>query len=113
MFDYKPVLVEHLNTILPTYYELFVDSSTETPCLTYLEINNRADEESDNLRYSTLSYQIKIWGTQLSSLMEYATKLDEVMYELGFSRKSYNELSYNNQCQLIFRYEAKAKEYLL
>jgi hypothetical protein len=56
MFDYKPVLVEHLNTILPTYYELFVDSSTETPCLTYLEINNRADEESDNLRYSTLSY---------------------------------------------------------
>ena len=115
MFDYKTVLAEQLETILPTYYELFPDSSTKTPCLTYIENNNRADEESDNLRYSTLSYQIKIWGKVLEyeELMGYANELDELMYSLGFKRVSYNELSYDNLIQLIFRYEGKGWEYLL
>ena len=45
--------------------------------------------------------------------MGYANKLDELMYSLGFKRVSYNELSYDNLIQLIFRYEGKGWEYLL
>ena len=45
MLNVKEQLVEALNTILPTYYELFCDSTTETPCITYIE----------NLSYDTLT----------------------------------------------------------
>lgn len=110
MFDYKPTLQSELDKILPTYYELFVDSSTDTPCITYIESNNIAAAEGDTLRYSTLSYQIKIWGDDIEELSRYAQQLDSTMYALGFRRITYNELWYNTQCQLIFRYEATALE---
>lgn len=39
MIDYKPTLKANLEKIgVPVYYELFVDSSTETPCITYIEM---------------------------------------------------------------------------
>ena len=38
MIDWKKPLVSILETVgLPVYYELFVDSSTQTPCITYVE----------------------------------------------------------------------------
>ena len=50
MIDYKPTLKQELEKVgLPVYYELFVDSSTETPCITFIENNNAAEAEGDNL----------------------------------------------------------------
>ena len=51
MIDYKPTLKANLEKIgVPVYYELFVDSSTETPCITYIEnevhIKSALNEES-------------------------------------------------------------------
>ena len=41
MIDYKPMLKQELEKAgVPVYYELFVDSSTKTPCITYIENNN-------------------------------------------------------------------------
>lgn len=60
MVDYKKVIVEELNTILPTKYELFCDASTETPCITYSEYNSFSNQEGDTIRYSTLQFIIKL-----------------------------------------------------
>ena len=39
MIDYKPMLKQELEKAgVPVYYELFVDSSTKTPCVTYIEM---------------------------------------------------------------------------
>lgn len=110
MIDYKPLLIRELNAILPTYYELFVDSTTETPCITIMESNNSAQEEGDNIRFSLISFNIKIWADDLNVIAEKGMELDQKMFELGFSRISYTELWMGNQCSAIFRYEILANE---
>lgn len=110
MLNYKTDLVAALSTILPTRYELFVDSSTATPCITYMEIDNASTAEGDTLRYSRIAFQIKIWGDDFSVLAPYQLQLDTKMKSLGFTRTAYNELWYDNQVALIYRYEAAAKE---
>ncbi len=110
MLNYKETLVAELNTILPTYYELFCDSSTETPCITYIENNNYSLLEGDTMRYSRLSYILKIWGNDIGVLSQYAVLLDEKMRQLGFNRISANELVVDTQCQKIFIYEATGRE---
>ena len=112
MIDYKPLLIRELDTILPTYYELFVDSETETPCITIMESNNIAQEEGDNIRFSRISFNIKIWADDVSIISQKGQDLDTKMYSLGFTRTSYNELWLGNQCSAIFRYEILANENL-
>lgn len=110
MIDYTPTLVEELSQILPTHYELFVDSSTTTPCITYMKVGDTAQEEGDNVRYSALAYQIKIWADDYSDISSYSLLLDAKMKTLGFRRAQYNELWYNNHCSAIFRYEGLNRE---
>lgn len=111
MIDFKTELKAQLETVgLPVYYELFCDSSTTTPCITYIENNNASYIEGNTIGYSTLSFYVKLWGNDLAVLSPFAQKIDNVMRGLGFKRVSYNELSYNTQLQMIFRYEALAVE---
>ena len=111
MIDYKPILKQKLEQIgLPVYYELFVDSSTKTPCITFIENNNIAEQEGDNLFYSRVSYNVKLWGNDLAVLMPKAAAIDDVMREQGFKRASFNELSVDSQLELIMKYEATAYE---
>lgn len=113
MIDYKPDLVSNLSTLgLPVYDELFVDSSTETPCITYMEMNNVGykEFEVDSIKYSYLNFRIKLWGDDLAQLSPYRGSLDELMYSLGFSRNNYNELWYNDQLCMICDYQALAYE---
>lgn len=60
MLDVKPQLVETLNTILPTSYELYVDSSMTLPCITYLEADNSDDLTGDTLGYSNITFNVKV-----------------------------------------------------
>ena len=107
MIDYKPTLKQELEKAgVPVYYELFVDSSTKTPCVTYIESNNSSYLEGDNLFYSNISYNIKIWGNELATLISIANKVNDIMREQGFKRISYNELSFNGQIELILIYDA-------
>lgn len=112
MIDYRTTLVAELSTILPTYYELMVDSNTETPCITYTTVSDYHDLESDNHKYSRITYQIKLWGSSLQDLSNYTLLLDDKMFQLGFQRIGYNELTYKNQIQMIFRYQALFEEKL-
>lgn len=110
MIDYTPTLVSELGTILPIHYELFVDSSTTTPCLTFMKVGDTAQEEGDNIRYSRVAYQIKIWADDYEVISTKSLLLDAKMKTLGFTRTQYNELWYNNHCSAIFRYEALNRE---
>lgn len=62
MIDVKKELVNALKeaTDLKVYYELFVDSNTPTPCITYLENKNTENKTSDIYGYSNIGFAIKI-----------------------------------------------------
>ena len=108
MVNYHSNLVSALNTILPTHYEMTLTNKTDTPCISYMELNNY----STAMGYSVISYQVKVWGTSIGLLQEYALKIDEVLRPLGFTRVSAGELYDNNSLmiQKILTYQALALE---
>lgn len=112
MINYHQVLVAALKTILPTHYEMTLTSKTKTPCISYMELNNYAAETGDTLGYSIISYQVKVWGTDISDLQHYAQLIDAVLRPLGFKRVSSGELADRNSSmiQKIMTYEATALE---
>lgn len=110
MYNYKKELKAHLDSILPAYYELFVDSHTDLPCVTYYELANTAEAEGDTLRYSNIAFRVTLWGSDYDDLVEYVPALDLLMFSLGFKRRGYNEIIESGLCQLIFTYQATAVE---
>ena len=108
MTDYTPTLVEALKTILPTHYELKLSSGTKTPCISYQERSNAAQEQGETVGYSRISYTIKVWGNDLEQLNKYAQQIDNVLRPLGWKRTGANELhSYqSSMIQKIMTYEA-------
>ena len=112
MVNYHKTLVSTLNTILPTHYELFLHRGLETPCISYMELDNSDREIGDTLGYSSLQYQIKVWGTDIGELQEYSQEIHSALRPLGWERISSNELHDRESAmiQKIFTYQAKAWE---
>lgn len=112
MINYHSILVATLKNILPTHYELVLAKGTKVPCISYMELNNIAQEEGDTLGYSRIQYQIKVWGHDIGELQEYALKIDAALRPLGWKRVSSNELFDRNSTmiQKILGYEALASE---
>lgn len=112
MIDYDKQIVTALKSILPTYHELLLVSGTKTPCISYQEINNAADLEGDTIGYSIISYQVKVWGTDIAQIKNYVLQIDRILRPLGFKRISTNELADRNSAmiQKILLYEATALE---
>lgn len=112
MIDYHKTLLEALKPILPTYYEMALHSGLKTPCISYIELNNATADDGDSLGYSRLTYQIKVWATDIGIIQKYALKVDEAMRQLGFSRTASGELfDYNSaMIQKVMTYEALALE---
>lgn len=112
MINYHNDLVNALKTVLPTHYEMALTRGTKTPCISYMEINNYVDANGDTLGYSVVQYQVKVWGTSIADLQQYAQKIDNVLRPLGFTRTSTNELYDNNSSmiQKIMTFEARALE---
>ena len=112
MINYHKNLVSALKTILPTHYELNLHAGLATPCISYMEVNNYSQETGDTLGYTSLEYQVKVWGNKLEDLQNYALQIDNKLRPLGFTRVSCREL-YDNESamiQKIMLYEAKALE---
>lgn len=112
MFDYNKEFVSALKKVLPTYHELVLVAGTKTPCLSYQELNNYVTEDGDTLEYSRITFQVKVWGTDLALLMKYAKEVDKVLRPLGFKRTASGELYDRNSSmiQKILTYEALALE---
>jgi hypothetical protein len=112
MIDYHSNLVSALNTVLPTHYEMALTSKTNTPCISYMEINNYVAEQGNTLGYSYITYQVKVWANDIATIQKYAKEVDAVLRPIGFKRISSGEL-YDNQStmiQKIMTYECLALE---
>ena len=112
MIDCNTEIRQALQTILPTYYELRLTNDTETPCISYQERSNAAQETSETLEYSRISYTIKVWGYDLEQLNTYAQQIDNKLRPMGWKRTNSQELfSYQSALiQKILTYEALAIE---
>lgn len=112
MINYHKEVVKALSAILPTYYEMVLTSGTKTPCISYMELSNVDAETGNNIGYSKIVYQIKVWGTEIETIQQYSLEVDKALRALGFNRISSAEL-YDRQStmmQKVFSYEAKAIE---
>lgn len=112
MIDFHKELITALNKILPTHYEMTLHSGLETPCISYMELNNYASANGDTIGYSVITYQIKVWGHSIADLQRYALEIDKALRPIGFKRLSSGEL-YDNQStmiQKILTFEATAQE---
>lgn len=112
MTNYHKELVEALQTILPTYYELTLTSKLGTPCISYIEVNNAAQETGDTLGYSLIQYQIKIWGNRIGDILTYTSQIDDTLRPLGWKRVSSRELydGESTMIQKIMTYQALSLE---
>lgn len=112
MIDYHTTLVNALSNVLPAHYEMTLTSGTETPCISYMELNNYTEESGDTLEYSAIQYQIKVWAKDISLIQKYALEVDKVLKPLGWKRQSAGELYdyQSSMIQKIMTYGAKASE---
>lgn len=111
MIDTRTYVVDNLKqTGLNVYNEDFVNSSTEIPCLTYLEYDNNELKQGDTLGYSNLVYHIKVWGKDLQTISKYQAIVDDIMRVSGFKRVGSNFLKLDDICQQQLKYAAIALE---
>lgn len=112
MIDYHTNLVAALNKILPTHYEMVLHSGLDTPCISYMELNNSDYITGDTVGYSRITYQVKVWGNDIAQLQRYTLEIDKALRPLGFKRLSSTELYDNNSTmiQKVTTYEALAIE---
>ena len=91
---------------------MILNNGIKTSCIRYLELNNAAAETGDTLGYSSIQYQIKVWGEDIGVLQECAQKIDNKLRPLGWKRIGCREL-YDKQSamiQKIMTYDANALE---
>lgn len=110
MENTKTKIVQKLDTVLPTYYELVCDSNTALPCITYTEYNNYDDTTADTFGYYRVEYMIKLWCETVADLETYSKQIDTAMRELGFTRTTINELFVDDKIEKMFIYSALGKE---
>lgn len=114
MVDFHKELVSALEKVLPTHYEMALTSKTDTPCISYMEINNYSatDTTGASIGYSRITYQVKVWSNSVADLQKYSLEIDKALRTLGFKRISSGELYDINSTmmQKILTYEALALE---
>lgn len=111
MVDAKTEIVTKLSTdtSLNVYYDL-IEHPYSLPCITYSIYDNRSQTKGNVIEYSSVGAYVKLWGTDFTTLMPYAIKIDKSMNELGYTRQSYNEMNIDEELCLIFQYRGLAKE---
>ena len=112
MIDYHSELLSALKSILPTHYEMVLHAGLDTPCISYMELNNYVSTYGNKMDYSRITYQIKVWAHDIEEIQKYAAMIDLKLRPLGWVRIASGEL-YDNQStmiQKIMTYEALALE---
>ena len=112
MIDYHSTLVNALNSVLETHYEMTLTSGLATPCISYMELGNQTEEQGTTLEYSRIQYQVKVWANNIETIQKYALEIDKTLRPLGWKRVGSNELHDNqsSMIQKILTYEALASE---
>ena len=68
MINYHETLVSALQKVLPVHYEMALTSKTNTPCISYMELNNYTSASGDTLGYSRIVYQVKVWANDIVTI---------------------------------------------
>ena len=112
MINYHAELVKALEKVLPTHYEMTLTADTETPCISYMELNNSSSTLGETMEYSNISYQVKVWDIDIAEIQKYALMVDDVLRPLGFRRTASIELYDRNSAmiQKVMTYEGLGKE---
>lgn len=110
MLDCHSILKDKLASILPTYYEMFLDSSTTYPCISYYEDNNGSYKEGNKLLFSSVRYIVKVYAKSVADMQEYAQEVDAEMRTLGLKRVSSRELVVDDLLQKVLTYEGRGLE---
>ena len=112
MIDWHKHIVTALSDILPTYYELTLTGDIKAPCISYTEANNYDEATGDTLGYSAVSYQVKVWATDMATIQVNALLVDAALRPLGFKRTSAAEFHdrISGMIQKIMIYEALGLE---
>lgn len=112
MIDYHANLVKALDEVLPTHYEMTLTADTETPCISYMELNNSSSTLGETMEYSNISYQVKVWDIDIAEIQKYALMVDDVLRPLGFRRTATVELYDRNSAmiQKVMTYDGLGKE---
>lgn len=100
-----------LSTLLPTYYELFLDKSAAIPCISYIPNDNRVDVQGDTMGYSYVSFKVKLWAKTVEDIETYSPQIDDIMREMGYVREQITELSADGVICRIMVYQGLGKEY--
>ena len=107
----KTIIKTELGKILPTFYELFVDSDTVLPAITYIETSNIDDKVGDTLGYSRITYRIKLWASTVADFDTYSPQIDTAMRGLGFWRINAYETVRGVELCRTMEYRALANEF--
>ena len=112
MVSFHKDIVSALKTILPTHYELVLHRGLATPCISYMLLDNPTAAKGDTREYSSIQYQIKVWGNRIDEIENYALKIDNTLRPLGWTREGAKELydRESTMIQKILTYEATALE---
>lgn len=100
MIDVYPDIRSALNTILPTHYEMTLHSGFKVPCISYMEVSNVDRISGETLGYSDISFQVKVWSTDISDIQKYSSEVDRVLRPLGWKRTSVVEAHDNNSSMI-------------
>lgn len=110
MINYSPMLYTRLLSlgynVQPEHFVI----PTQTPCITYLCMNNSDDKVGDTIRYSNIAYQIKIWGT-FEETNEIATQIADLL-SYDFQRGTVLDFFENNMSIKIMNFYGKGYEKL-
>lgn len=69
MIDFHPTLRTALAAIgLPVHYEMVLHSGLGVPCLSYMELTNFVELQTDVTDVSRVAYQIKIWAPDIPTI---------------------------------------------
>lgn len=113
MINYHKELVKALKSITPeVHYEMILKKGTKVPCISYMELSNMIQTQTDATDVSVLRYQIKVWSNKIEDLQIYAGHIDNTLRPLGWKRVASIELYDTNSTmmQKVLTYEALALE---
>lgn len=111
MVDGSKLIQETLNTILPSYYELFLDNEVELPCIAYNEQNNYDYLDSDDTGFSYITYLVKVYAMSINELQQYSNEVDLALKNIGGRRISSQEAVIEGHIEKWLTYRFLAKEY--
>lgn len=113
MKNLHTTLVSKLKELgIPVHYELMLHSGLATPCISYLELTNIIDKQSDISDISKIQYQVKIWDNEIETVQSYALQIDIALRSLGFKRVGSAELydTKSTMIQKVLTYEVLTEE---